>query len=244
MTDGPATDVQDTPDFRHVEAFVFDLDNTLYPAECNLFAEIDTRMRAFISRYLGVDQDEARHIQKKYYREHGTTLSGLMRLHGMKPEAFLDFVHDIDLSALPDLPDLGAGLARLPGRRIVFTNGTVAHARRVLARLGVEDHFEDVFDIVASDYVPKPDPSAFARFVDRLGIDPHRSAMFEDLARNLTPARALGMTTVLVEPQGGHADPAVRNWQEHDEAAASVQYRTQDLAAFLNRILVKTPHDA
>jgi putative hydrolase of the HAD superfamily len=227
------------PDFRHVETWVFDLDNTLYPAHCNLFAHIDRNIRGFISQFLDVGEDEAHRLQKQYYREHGTTLAGLMKEHAMDPQAFLDTVHEIDLAPIEADPALAAALDALPGRKIVYTNGTVAHAERVMAKLGIEHHFEGVFDIVHADYVPKPQGAAFARFIDRHGVEPTRAAMFEDLARNLVPARALGMTTVLVLPKGGHADPEVRDWTLDETTARSVDHRTEDLTHFLTTLVAE-----
>jgi putative hydrolase of the HAD superfamily len=225
--------------FGRVSSWVFDLDNTLYPSHCDLFAQIDQRMRAFISQFLDVSEAEAGHLQKTYYREHGTTLSGLMREHGMAPDAFLDFVHDIDLAPIRPNPRLADAIARLPGRKLVFTNGTVKHAERVMAQLGVGHTVDAVFDIVHADYVPKPQAQAFDRFCAAHKVDPRASAMFEDLARNLAPAHALGMVTVLVEPEGGHADPAVRGWHE-DGDQAHVHFRTRDLTAFLEALTPET----
>ena len=227
------------PDFSGIDVWVFDLDNTLYPPSCNLFEQIDVKMRAFISELLNVDGDEAYRLQKQYYRDHGTTLSGLMKLHGIKPDRFLSFVHDIDVSVVPPDEALAEALQRLPGRRLVFTNGTVRHAKRVLDRIGIHDHIEDIFDIVHADFIPKPKRETFERFVEKHAFEPKRAAMFEDLDRNLAPAHELGMTTVLVRAEGGHADPAVRGWGDVPPDAAHVHYRTADLAKFLTTIRLK-----
>jgi putative hydrolase of the HAD superfamily len=231
---------QTPPDFTAIDVWVFDLDNTLYPPSCNLFEQIDVKMRAFITDLLQVDGDEAYRLQKHYYREHGTTLAGLMKLHDVKPQKFLNFVHDIDVSVIPPNEALAAALQRLPGRRLVFTNGTVAHAKRVLDRIGIHDHVEDIFDIVHADFIPKPKLETFERFIAKHEIDPRRSAMFEDLDRNLAPAHALGMTTVLVRSEEGHADPAVRGWGEVPPDATHVHYRTDDLAKFLTTVRTRT----
>lgn len=230
---------QPSPDFSAIDVWVFDLDNTLYPPSCNLFAQMDVKMRAFISELLNVDSDGAYRLQKEYYRDHGTTLSGLMQLHGVEPERFLTFVHDIDVSVVPPNEALAGALQRLPGRRLVFTNGTVAHAKRVLDRIGIHDHVEDIFDIVHADFIPKPKLETFQRFVTKHKIDPKRAAMFEDLDRNLAPAHALGMTTVLVRSADGHADPAVRGWGDAPADAPHVHHRTDDLAKFLTTIRLK-----
>ncbi len=213
----------------HVESWIFDLDNSLYPAGCNLFALIDEKMGAYICRLLGCDSAEARRVQKLYFHDHGTTLAGLMKTHGVDPREFLDFVHDIDLARLSADPRLVAALDRLPGRKFVFTNGDEAYARRVLDRLGLANAFDGLHDIHAMDYVPKPDPRAYEAMCARLAIAPERALFVEDMARNLEPAKALGMTTVWVdngsEQAGRGADPAF------------IDYRTQDIAAWLTEII-------
>ncbi len=191
---------------RQAEAWVFDLDNTLYPPSTNLFAQIDERMRAFIARFLDLDLDEAQRIQKHYFREYGTTLRGLMNRHGLDPGPFLDYVHAVDLSLVPPNPALGVALARLPGRKYIFTNASADHAGRITDRLGVTHHFDAVFDIADADYVPKPEPRIYEALVECHGLDPQKTVMIEDIARNLAPAAALGMTTVWLRnesPVGG-----------------------------------------
>jgi putative hydrolase of the HAD superfamily len=213
----------------HVESWIFDLDNSLYPASCDLFALIDLRMGEYISELLGCDRDEARRIQKGYFRDHGTTLAGLMRTREVDPHHFLDFVHDIDLARLTADPDLLAALDRLPGRKFVFTNGDEAYARRVLDKLGLANAFDGMHDIHAMDYVPKPDPAAYNRLCERHLIDPKRALFADDMARNLVPAKALGMVTVWVDngsEQASHgADPAL------------IDYRTDDISRWLHTIL-------
>ncbi len=199
---------------HHVETWVFDLDNTLYPARSNLFDQVDRRMGEYIAARFGLDPQTARAEQKRLFRTHGTTLRGLMTEHGIDPHDFLDFVHAIDLAAVDPAPALAAALDALPGRKLVFTNGSVAHVERVLDRLGIAGRFEDVFDIVAGGFLPKPDPAPYAAMVARYGFDPRRAIMVEDMVRNLVPARALGMTTAWVrtptdfagEPQPGDVD--------------------------------------
>lgn len=226
----------DASSLKEAETWIFDLDNTLYPPSCNLFAQIDVKMRTFISDLLKVDGDEAYRLQKQYYRDHGTTLAGLMKLHDVRPKAFLDVVHDIDVTVVPPNPQLADALERLPGRRLVFTNGTVAHAARVLKQIGIHDHVEHIFDIAHADFIPKPNVATFERFLRVHGIEPKHAAMFEDLDRNLEPAHRLGMTTVLVRAHEGHADPAVRGWGEPAGDAPHVHYRTDDLARFLSTV--------
>jgi putative hydrolase of the HAD superfamily len=174
------------------------MDNTLYPASANLFAQIDVRMEAFVGDLLGLSRAEARAVQKRYFHEHGTTLRGLMLSHGVEPNAFLDYVHDIDVSVLEPDPALGRALERLPGRKLVFTNGDIAYAERVLARLGIADRFDAVHDIHAMGYHPKPDPRPYAGLCAAHGLDPARTLFVEDMAHNLKPAKDLGMTTVWV----------------------------------------------
>jgi len=221
--------------FDHVDHWIFDLDNTLYPAECHLFAQIDARMAAFIERVLTVDAATARRIQKDYYVRYGTTLSGLMREHAVAPEEFLGFVHDIDVSAVPENPDLAAHIAALPGEKFIFTNGSVAHAENVIGKIGLDGLFNDIFDIKAAEFTPKPHEAAYQRFIGEAGLDPRRAAMFEDLAHNLAAPHAMGMTTVLVysaadwmadEPE--EKRPA-RPGERHDH----VHHVTDDLTFFL-----------
>lgn len=220
----PASPLRDAA-LARAETWIFDLDNTLYPAECNLFAQIDQRMGAFIAELFGVDAVEAKQRQKGFFQAHGTTLRGLMVEHGVDPQAFLDFVHDIDVSVVAPLPSLTEALDRLPGRKLIYTNGTVAHADRVLARLGIADRFEGVFDIVASAYLPKPQESPYRQMVNRYGISPQRAVMVEDMARNLKPAAGLGMTTVWV--------PTASAWAQPDPGDDHIHHVAHDLAAFL-----------
>lgn len=221
--------------FGHVEAWVFDLDNTLYPADCNLFAEIDTRMGDFISQRFGVSKEEAQRMRKTYYYQYGTTLAGLMRLHDVCPNSFLDYVHDIDLSVIEPAPELREALAALPGRKFIFTNGSRQHAEKVIARLGVDGHFEDVFDIHACQFVPKPEREAYERFIGRQAIEAGQAAMFDDLPHNLKTAHELGMTTVLVA--SGETDHpehrAIGGWSE---LPSHIHHRTDALAPFLTGI--------
>ena len=232
-------DFRHRADFRHVDSWIFDLDNTLYPADSGLFGEIDLRMTAFVADLLGVSRDAARTIQKAYYRDHGTTLNGLMRLHGVDPETYLDYVHDIDLSLLAGDAQLDTALARLEGQRFVFTNGCRKHAARVLDRLKLAHHFNDIWDIRTIGYRPKPDPLAYDSVLASAGIEPTRAAMFEDAARNLVPAHALGMTTVWLRngsewSKQGPAFPVAS--REH------IDHEIEDLAQFLHTIRIGHDH--
>ena len=184
--------------FDHVTSWVFDLDNTLYPSRCDLFAQIDDRMTGFVANLLGMERGEARKVQKQLYHQHGTTLAGLMTEHKIEPASFLAHVHDIDYSPVPAAPDLVTALEKLPGRRIIFTNGSRRHAERVLERQGTSHLFSDIFDITDANFVPTPRGESFAAFMTKHGVDGAKAAMFEDLPQNLGPAHANGMTTVLV----------------------------------------------
>ncbi len=183
---------------RDTGVWIFDLDNTLYPASCNLFAQVDRRISEFIGQHFGIPFDEARDRQKRFFRDYGTTLRGLMVEHDVDPVAYMDYVHDIDVTGVQPSATLTDALGRLPGRKIIYTNGSTRHAENIAGRLGILDRFEAVFDIAAADYVPKPDPRPYATLVERHGVDPGRACMVEDIARNLAPAHALGMTTVWV----------------------------------------------
>ena len=202
-----------TADLTHIDTWIFDLDNTLYPPECELFALIDDNMTRFVMAELDLAWDAARALQKKYYHEHGTTLAGLMANHGMAPGRFLDAAHDIALDRVPRDPALAAGLARLPGRRLVYTNGSTRHAERVLE---------------APAFVPKPEPAAFAAMMVAHGVRGPRAAFFEDLAKNLKPAAALGLTTVLVGP---HAFDGAEDFVHHRSEALTPFITTARVAA-------------
>jgi putative hydrolase of the HAD superfamily len=187
------------PRFAHIRDWIFDLDNCLYPASTGLFALIDERMGAYIQRLLDCDPAEARRVQKSHFREHGTTLAGLMKEHGVDPRHFLEDVHAVPLDRVTPDESLRRALARLPGRRFVFTNGDAPYARRVLEAIGVHTEFDDLHDIHASSYRPKPDPHGYALLCERFGIDPRRALLADDMVQNLAPAKTLGMTTVWVD---------------------------------------------
>lgn len=224
--------------FDHVDTWIFDLDNTLYPAACNLFAQVDHRMGAYIAKYLGVPYAHARHLQKAYYRQFGTTLSGLMKVHKLAPEPFLEYVHDIDLSVLPEQPELAAEIEKLPGRRLIFTNGSRKHAENVAAKIGVLHLFEDICDISACAFVPKPERDAFDRMIQLHGVSATTAAMFEDMPHNLEAPHALGMTTVLVKSDymDHPAQLKIRHWQE---LPSHVHHMTDDLRDFLAGTVLK-----
>ena len=218
-------------ELTHIDSWIFDLDNSLYPASANLFELIDERMGRFIQQLLECDPIEARCVQKGYFHSHGTTLAGLMEANGVDPHDFLGFVHDIDLARISADPDLVSAIESLPGRSFVFTNGDAPYANRVLDRLGLAGLFDGVHDIHAMDYVPKPDPRAYVAMCERFGIDPRRALFAEDMARNLEPAKALGMTTVWIDNGSERGD--------HGADPAFIDYHIHDIGAFLNDILTE-----
>ena len=218
--------------FSRVDTWVFDLDNTLYPHHLNLWQQVDERIRDYIAKFLDISPRRRLQAAERLLRRYGTSMRGLMTEHGMKPDDFLDFVHQIDHSPLKPNPALGAALEALPGRKLILTNGTRKHADAVMRRLDIHGHFEDVFDIVEAELEPKPSAATYERFLVRHGVDPACSAMFEDLARNLAVPHALGMTTVLVVPEGTR-EVFREDWELEGRDAAHVDFVTDDLAGFL-----------
>ena len=208
--------------FVAVETWVFDLDNTLYPPEARLFDQIERRMTDYVMAALGLDRERAGLLRAEYWRAHGTTLAGLMAEHGVAPDPYLAEVHDIDLRGILPAPALAAALTALPGRKVVYTNGSRAHACRVTAALGIAGVLDALYGVEDAGYLAKPSAEAFAAVFAADGLDPARAAMFEDDPRNLAVPHALGMRTVLV-------GPAVAG----DPAPGHVQHRTDDLAGFL-----------
>ena len=219
------------PALAHIDTWIFDLDNTLYPARADLFGRIDRRMTAFVQELLGVDAREAHRIQKAYFHGHGTTLAGLMAEHDVDPHAFLAYVHDVEMDVLEEDAPLAAAIAQLPGRKLVFTNGDKPYALRVLDRLGLGGTFEAVHDLHAMDLVPKPNPRAYQGLCDAYDIDPARALFVEDMARNLAPAKAIGMTTAWID-NGSEQSP--------DADRSFIDYTVRDLAGWLQDITEAT----
>lgn len=213
----------------HIHNWVFDLDNTLYPASANLFVEVDARIGGYVARLLNVDSVEARRIQKGYFHNHGTTLAGLMAEHGVDPHHYLDDVHAVDLSMLERNQPLAAALARLPGRKLIFTNADASYAERVLHRLGLGESFEAIHDVHATAYRPKPQAAAYLGLCEAYGIDPRESLFADDMARNLRPAHRIGMTTVWVD-NGSEQPP-------EDQDRGFIDYTTTDIGHWLLGIL-------
>jgi putative hydrolase of the HAD superfamily len=220
----------------HVTDWVFDLDNTLYPRACNLWAEIDRNITRYVMDITRLEFEPARLLQKTYYRDFGTTLNGLMRRHSIDPEHFLTTVHAIDYSPVAAHPELVAAIAGLPGRKFILTNADTGHAASVLGRLGCPDLFDGVFDIKAMNYVPKPNEAAYAGFLARHGIDPTRAVMFDDLEKNLAVPHANGMVTVQVVAGAGFADDEVEAWEVQHEPQPHVHHLTDDLVGFLRNL--------
>ena len=201
MTAEPSVEVAATEigaDLRHVKSWIFDLDDTLYPPESQFMRLIQQRINDYMVRTVALPAEQALTLQKGYLRDYGTSLAGLMAHYQIDPTAFLAEVHDVPLDVLQPDAGLRAGLERLQGPRIVFTNGSKAHANRVLDRLALTDLFDGVFSLEDADLIPKPDPRTFSRMTERFGVDATSAAFFEDTVRNLAPAKAIGMTTVLV----------------------------------------------
>lgn len=225
-------------DLSQIETWVFDLDNTLYPACCNLFAEVDQRMTAFIAKSLALPAHHARFLQKDYYKRYGTTLNGLMQLHKMPPEPFLDYVHDIDLSVIAQDPNLQHQITRLPGKKIIYTNGSRRHAERVAERLGVLHLFDAITDIASNGYAAKPGHEAYQNFVATHALNTRTTIMFDDMPHNLEVPHDLGMVTVLVHSDyiDHPAQRAIKNWKKLPQ---HIHHQTEDLVAFLKTIKVK-----
>ena len=221
MAHGPLTDI---------DTWLFDLDNTLYSSGAAVFPQIHRRMTDFISAELGVDEEQAVFHRSRYYRDYGTTMRGMMVERGTDPVAFMDYVHAIDLGCLDPSPRLDAAIARLPGRKLIFTNASSRHATNVLERLGIAHRFEALFDVGDCDWLPKPDPNGYRKLIERHSVDPKRAAMLDDIPRNLEPAAALGMTTVWVrEPE----DP---RWKREPPGHDHIDHVTGDLIAWLEAV--------
>jgi putative hydrolase of the HAD superfamily len=220
--------------FAHIDTWVFDLDNTLYPASSDLWPLIDDRITLYMMRLFGLDALSLRALQKYYYMRYGTTLRGLMTEHGVEAQAYLDYVHDIDRSSLLPNHSLGAAIAALPGRKLILTNGSRDHAMKTVEQLQIAHHFEDVFDIHDADFIAKPDEAAYERFFDKLGVEPTRAAIFEDIDRNLIVPHRRGMKTVLVAHDMAHGTAHAREaWEVANGDEPHVDFVTDDLTGFL-----------
>jgi putative hydrolase of the HAD superfamily len=227
--------MNDLPDvFDRVETWVFDLDNTLYPASSKLFDQISRRMTVFIAEYFDIAPDAAFARQKELFRRYGTTLRGLMTEHAMDPEPFLEHVHKIDVDLVEPNPDLALKLGLLPGRKLIFTNASRVHAQRIMERIGITKYFEEIFDISDADYIPKPDRACYATMLARHGVAPETACMIDDIPVNLETAKSLGMTTVWLKGE--------REWGTFDMPASirrTIDFVADDLCAWLDLVLVR-----
>jgi putative hydrolase of the HAD superfamily len=228
----PHLSATDSRGFGHVDTWIFDLDNTLYPHNSRVWLQIDDRITLYIADLFGLDGLSARALQKYFYQRYGTTLRALIEHYAIDPYDFLDFAHDIDHSDIELNASLGHAIEHLPGRKLILTNGSRRHAECVARKIGILDHFEDVFDIAASDFVPKPDRRAYERFLEKHGVEPARSAMFEDIAKNLVVPHDLGMTTTLIIPKT--IDPLREEFEHEAVEAPHIDHITNDLAGFLS----------
>lgn len=224
--------------FAHVDTWVFDLDNTLYPASADLWPRIDDRITLFMIRLFELDAISLRALQKHYYLRYGATLRGLMIEHGVDAEQYLAYVHDIDRSSIAPNHSLAAAIAALPGRALILTNGSRDHAIKTARQLKIDQVFEDIFDIIAADFIAKPAAGAYERFFEAHGVDPKRAALFEDIDRNLIVPHARGMTTVLVAPEAGCA-PQREAWEAATGREPHVDFTTADLPGFLEGLAAK-----
>ncbi|MET1413686.1 pyrimidine 5'-nucleotidase [Roseibium sp. HPY-6] len=227
---------QDLRTFMGVEAWVFDLDNTLYPHEADLFSQIDEQIALYVQKTLDLNRSDAMAHQKALYHEYGTTLRGLMTTQNIDPDDYLAFVHDIDYSGLEPNPELGKAIEALPGKKFIFTNGDRPHAERTAAALGISDHFEDIFDIVSADLIPKPNRETYDKFIDITGISPARAAMFEDLPKNLKVPHQLGMRSTLIIPKGSR-QVFQESWDLEGDPYPHVDFVTEELTGFLKAVM-------
>lgn len=223
-------------DLTHATHWVFDLDNTLYPSSAPVMSQVDRRMTQFVAQLLALPEDEAYQVQKHYWRTYGTTLNGLMANHEIDRSAFLDFVHDIDASVIDPDHTLAGRIAALPGTRLVYTNGSRRHAENILGRLGLTHLFDDIFDVEAAGFTPKPHREGFDRFTARFDIPAAQSVFFEDSVRNLKTAHEMGFTTVLVRAKEGPKDEESAGPDEHPD---HVHYAVDCLSTFLGDARVK-----
>lgn len=215
--------------YKDKDVWIFDLDNTLYSAESHLFPQMDIRMGGFIANLLGIEYDEAKKIQKGYFVKYGTTLSGLMADHGVEPEAFLDYVHDVDLSPISHNADLANNISKLQGKKLVFTNGSFNHADRLLKHLKMDHMFDGIFGVGQSGYVPKPSQKAYDSFLTHFNVDPTKAVMVDDMVRNLQPAYQMGIKTIWLETDSP--------WSGLDYSAHYVDEKINCLNTWLTKVV-------
>ena len=211
-----------------IKFWIFDLDNTLYSGKTKVFEQVDKKMSKYISQKLDVNIEEAKKIQKNYFYEYNTTLNGMIKNHKINPNEFLEFVHDINIDFLKKDLILSEELKKLDGKKIIFTNGSKKHALNVSKKIGIDQHFDDIFDIVDSKFIPKPIIEPYKRLVEKHKIDPKLCVLVEDIARNLKPAYEMGMKTVWIE----NDEP----WAKKFSDSSFVNYKTNNLSEFLKKI--------
>jgi putative hydrolase of the HAD superfamily len=214
--------------FQSIKCWIFDLDNTLYSGKTKVFEQVDKKMSKYISDKLKVSLEEAKKIQKSYFYEYNTTLNGMIKNHKIDPEEFLEFVHDINIDFLQKDLNLAKEIEKLDGKKIIFTNGSRKHAINVTTRIGIDQHFDDIFDIVDANFIPKPSVEPYKKLIEKHKIDPKLSVLVEDIARNLKPAYEMGMKTVWIE----NDEP----WAKEFSDSAFVNYKTNNLSEFLKKI--------
>ena len=211
-----------------IKCWIFDLDNTLYSGQTKVFSEVDKKMSTFISKKMDVDLVKAKEIQKKYFYEYGTTLSGLMKQDSIDPHEFLEFVHDIDISWLPKDLKLKDELIKIKEKKYIFTNGSHAHVKNVTKQLGIDGLFDGAFDIVDANFVPKPHIDPYKKIIDKFKIEPTKSILIEDIAHNLEQAKNLGMKTCWLENEEAFA--------KKDADKPYIDYKIKNLPSFLQEI--------
>ena len=216
------------PDLEKIKYWVFDLDNTLYPHQVDLFSQVDHKMGLFIQDMFDISYEEAKHLQKSFFKKHGTTLRGLMSEHGIEPYDYLNFVHDIDFSVLEVDEVLNDAIDRLPGEKYIYTNGATNYAQDILSGIGLSGKFKDIFDIHDAKFLPKPDMRSYHKMIDKFSINPIQSVMVEDIAGNLNPAAKLGMTTVWV--------PTDTAWSKNDHSEENIDHIAESLPYWLTGV--------
>ena len=214
--------------FQTIKFWIFDLDNTLYSGKTKVFEQVDKKMSKYISNKLNVSIEEAKKIQKNYFYRYNTTLNGMIKNHNVNADEFLEYVHDIDIDFLQKDIGLGEEIEKLDGKKIIFTNGSRKHALNVTRKIGINHYFDDIFDIVDSDFIPKPAIEPYKKLVEKHKIDPKLCVFVEDIARNLKPAYEMGMKTVWIE----NDEP----WAKEFWDSEFVNYRTNNLSEFLKKI--------